>query len=91
MKCFHGAKVLVCAHIFVKGRTVQISIQMKQKELGDIMDYVEKLIHWSILIENVLREFFLIGLGVPIVAQGVKNWTQCPWGCEFDPQPLSVG
>ena len=29
--------------------------------------------------------------GVLTVAQQVKNLTQCPQGCEFDPWPLSVG
>ena len=28
---------------------------------------------------------------VPIVAQRVRNPTQCPWGCSFDPWPHSVG
>ena len=28
---------------------------------------------------------------VPIVAQQVKNPTQCPWRCKFDPGPRSVG
>ena len=31
------------------------------------------------------------GSRVPGVAQRVKNPTQCPQGCRFDPQPCSVG
>ena len=29
--------------------------------------------------------------GVPVVAQQVKNQTQCLWGCGFDPWSCSVG
>ena len=42
----------------------------------------------SLNIANHQKE---IVLGVPVVAQQVKNLTLCPWGCGFDPWPHSVG
>ena len=33
----------------------------------------------------------LLNEGVPVVAQGVKNPTQCPWRCRFNPWPCFVG
>ena len=41
--------------------------------------------------ETAVSGIKTLSIGVPVVAQWVKNPKQCPGGCEFDPWPRSVG
>ena len=43
---------------------------------------------WSSLVAQRVKNPVL---GIPVVAQQVKNLTKCPSGCGFDPWPHSVG
>ena len=40
-----------------------------------------------IYIKQLMFDYKYYRKGVPTVAQQVKNPTQCPWGCRFDPHP----
>ena len=45
----------------------------------------------SVYIVHSLIQLRVNELGVPAVAQWVKNTTYFPWGCGFNPWPPSVG